>query len=109
MRHGLLALAFAIGVAESAAACSICQGGGFGSRPSLRQEALQARHVYYGTLSNPRLNAASAAGAANASATDFTVDQVVKSDSAARKAQKQFTIPRYVPVDAKTPPKYLVF
>lgn len=109
MRHGLFAIAIAMMAAESLAACSICAGGGFGNRPSLRQEALQAKYVYFGTLSNPRLNAANAAGAANASATDFTVDQVVKSDSAARKAQKQFVIPRYVPVDGKTPPKYLVF
>jgi len=79
------------------------------NRPSLRQEALQAKHVYYGTMSNPRLNAVNPAGIANASATDFTVDQVVKAASANRKSQKQITIPRYIPVDAKEPPKYIVF
>lgn len=94
---------------STALSCSLCAGGGLGGRQSLRQETLQAKNVYYGTLSNPRLNAANAAGLANAGATDFTVDQVIKSDSAARKAQKQFTIPRYVPVNPKEPPKYLVF
>jgi hypothetical protein len=59
-------------------------------------------------MSNPRLNAANAAGIANAGATDFTVDQVIKSDQA-KKFQKQITVPRYVPVDAKAPPKYLLF
>jgi hypothetical protein len=88
-------------------ACSLCPG--LANRPSLRQEALQAKHVYYGTMSNPRLNAVNAAGLANASATDFTVDQVVKAASANRKSQKQITIPRYIPVDAKEPPKYIVF
>jgi hypothetical protein len=109
MRLGLVILASFVFVFQQTAACSICQGGGFASRPSLRQEALQAKNVYFGTLSNPRLNPVGAAGAANASATDFTVDQVVKSDSAARKALKQFTIPRYVYVNPKDPAKYLVF
>lgn len=88
-------------------ACSLCPG--LANRPSLRQEALQAKHVYYGTMSNPRLNAVNAAGIANASATDFTVDQVVKAENANRKAQKKITIPRYIPVDGQAPPKYIVF
>ena len=108
MRHGWFAVIAAILIAESAAACTLC-GGSFANRSSLRQEALQAKYVYYGTMSNPRITIGNAAGAANASATDFTVDQVVKSSSAARKAQKQITIPHYLPVDGKTPPKYLVY
>jgi hypothetical protein len=88
-------------------ACSLCSG--LPDRRSLRQEALQAKHIYVGTMSNPRLNAVNAAGIANASATDFTVDQVVKAASANRKAQKQITIPRYIPVDVKEPPRYIVF
>jgi hypothetical protein len=109
MRHGLIAGIVALAIAEAVAACSLCQGGGFGSRPSLRQEALQAKHVYYGTLSNPRINAANAGNAANSGATDFTVSQVVKSSSEARKAQQQITIPRFVPVNPKDPPKFVVF
>ncbi len=108
MRHRWFALVAIALVAESAVACTLC-GGNFANRASLRQEALQARHVYYGTMSNPQISIGNAAGVANASTTDFTVDQVIKSDSAARKAQKKFTIPRYVPVDGKTPPKFLVF
>jgi hypothetical protein len=60
-------------------------------------------------MSNPRLNAVNAAGGANASATDFTIDQVVKANSAARRNQKQIVIPRYIPVDANSPPKFLVY
>lgn len=108
MRCGWIAILTLAIVAKAALPCSLC-GGGIANRASLRQQALQAQNVYYGTLSNPRIDMASAAGAANASATDFTVDQVVKSSSAARKAQKQITIPKYVPVDAKTPPKFLLF
>src|SRR5439155_23760446 len=94
--------------AGAAVACSLCMGGLVANRSTLRQQALSAQHVYVGTMSNPRLNAVSAAGAANASATDFTVDQVIKSD-AARKSQKQITIPRYVAVDPRAaPPRYIV-
>jgi hypothetical protein len=107
MRYVYVAVFLAGITTATADACSLCQG--FAGRPSLRQDAVLARHVYYGTLSNPRLNAVNASGASNTSATDFTVDQVVKSDSANRRAQKQITIPRYVPVDVKAPPKYLIF
>ncbi|MBX7103399.1 MAG: hypothetical protein K1X57_04930 [Gemmataceae bacterium] len=107
MRYFFVAILVAGMTTAAVDACSICQG--FAGRPSLRQDAVQARHVYYGTLSNPRLNTVNATGVSNTSATDFTVDQVVKSDSANRRSQKQITIPRYVPVDVKAPPKYLIF
>lgn len=93
-------------VGSAAWACSLCPQL---DRLPLRQEAQLAKHVYFGTMSNPRLNAVNASGVANTMATDFTVDQVVKSDSQARKAQKQITIPRYIPADPKSPAKYLVF
>lgn len=101
------AIVAALFIVGPVGACSICAG--MTGRPSLRQETVNARHVYFGTLSNPRLNVVTAAGASNTSATDFTVEQVIKSDSASRRSQKQITIPRYVPVDAKALPKYLVF
>jgi hypothetical protein len=100
VRRAVFAIALTLLTVRATLACSLC--GSLANRATLRQEVITAKYVYAGTVSNPRINAA----AANASATDFTVKQVIKSD-AARKSQKQITIPRYVS-DEKTK-EYLVF
>ncbi|MFL5330989.1 MAG: hypothetical protein ACJ8C4_19015 [Gemmataceae bacterium] len=103
-RFAILAAMVALAT-SSADACEICRGM-VADRSTLRQTALQARYVYAGTLSNPRINPG---GLANASATDFTINQMIKGNAPPRKDQKQITIPRYLPVDPKQPAQYLVF
>lgn len=99
----LLAAASLLSLAGPLLACSLCAG--FAGRQTLRQEMAQAKTVYFGTLSNPRLNPAGAGGGL----TDFTVAAVVKAESTTARDRQRITIPRYVPVDAKSPTRYLVF
>lgn len=89
-----------------AVACSICEGQA--TRQTIRQDTLSAQYVFLGTMSNPRVNAAGSNGITGG-ATDFTVEQVVRTEKPAASGIKQFTIPGYIPVDDKNPPKYLVF
>jgi hypothetical protein len=63
--------------------------------------------VLYGTLANPRLNAGPDAVSAGGT-TDLRLERVVKSDPFLGD-QKVVAVSRYIPVDAKNPPKFVVF
>lgn len=88
-------------VATSAAqACTYCDPSNLRLQ-TFRQEARTSRFVVVGTLANPRL-------VGDNGVTDLVVEQVPK-DDAARGQRKTLTLPRWVPVDAKKPPRALVF
>lgn len=90
--------------ASPAAACSICNPDMMRSA-TIRQDAAQAKLIVYGTLANPRL--LSKDPTKTDAATDLTIQTVLKSDpSLANKTVLE--IPRYLPVDPKNPPKFLV-
>ena len=80
-------------------ACSICNFGDVLSRLTLRQEAElpEAQMILFGTLSNPRVGA-----------TDLTIVSVVRPHTALG-TRRTIEIARYLPADAKDPPKYLIF
>jgi hypothetical protein len=87
-------------------ACSLC--GGMANVPTFREDAAAAQLIVYGTLSNPRLNAAVPGSGTDGAATDLALERVVKSNSYLT-GRRALTLPRYVPVDPKNPPKFLVF
>src|SRR5262245_13735361 len=87
-----------------ALACSLCGGQ---QSATLRQDAAQAKLVLYGTLLNPRLQAGTDAGA-NSGSTDFRIEPVLKSDPFLGD-KKLLSLPRYIPIDPKNPPKFLIF
>jgi hypothetical protein len=89
-------------LAYVARACSLC--GGAMNRQTWRQEAAQAKLILYGTLANPRL--ADANG--GVPGTDLQIEQVVKPHPFLA-GRKTITLPRWLPVDPKSPPKFLVF
>jgi len=84
-----------------ALACILCQGGG--QAPTLRQSAERAKLVLHGTLANPRLNAANDSGTV-----DLRIETVLKPDPFI-KGKNVVRLQRYFPVDARDPPKFLVF
>lgn len=87
-------------------ACSLCN---FTANTStFREDVAAAKLVIFGTLSNPRLNAATPGASPDGAATDLAVERVMKSDPVLA-GRAVLTLPRYVPVDAKSPPKFLVF
>src|SRR5262249_15421905 len=100
---GLVALtAVTAAVAPVAAvACSICTPD-IQRRQSLRQEAGLARLVVYGKLTESRI------GADGNGQTDVTIEQVVKDDPFLA-GKRTITVPRFIPVDPKQPPHYLIF
>jgi hypothetical protein len=83
-------------------ACSLCAGGW--NKQTWRQEAAQAKLILYGTLANPRLTA----GVGTAAGTDLHIEQVIKSHPFLA-GRTTVTLPRWLPVDPKAPPKFLVF
>jgi hypothetical protein len=89
-------------VAHVARACSLC--GGALNKQTWRQEAAQAKLVLYGTLANPRL--ADARG--GTAGTDLQIESVIKSHPFLGE-RKIVTLPRWLPVEPKLPPKFLVF
>jgi hypothetical protein len=95
-----------IGVGLSSA-CSLCVAL-TANTATFREDAAGARLIVYGTLSNPRVSAAVPGGDDDGAATDLTIERVIKSapDLAGRKV---LTLPRYVPVDPKKPPRFLIF
>jgi hypothetical protein len=100
-RRSILTLVWlAIGSSSALWACSLCPGSI--DRATLREDANLSKLVLFGTLANPRI-------AANGNgATDLQIEAVVKSD-AVLAGRKALTISRFVPVDPKAPPKFLVF
>src|ERR1051325_8046185 len=82
--------------------CSLCLNQQ--TAKTLRQEALDAKMILFGTVANPRLDRDGTGGT-----TDFQITSVIKSHDALGKT-KLIEIPRYIPVkDAKNPPQFLVF
>jgi hypothetical protein len=85
-----------------ALACSLCLPNAQASL-SLRQDFAQAKLVLYGTVTNPRL-----APGAGSGTIDLQIERVLK-DNPALANRKVVTISKYVPVDPRNPPKFLVF
>ena len=92
----LLAL-IAVPVAQ---ACTYCDPSNLRLQ-TYRQEARTSKFVVVGTLANPRL-------VGENGVTDLNVEHVAKDDPALG-GRKTLTLPRWVPVDAKKPPRLLVF
>ena len=106
-RRIVLALVAVLSVAAGMChACSLCTPSP--NTATLRDDAIQAKLILYGTLSNPRLDPAAPGSAADGAATDLTVEQILKGASLLA-GRKSLTLPRYVPVDPKNPQKFLVF
>ena len=103
-RHVLAAgVAITLAVPVLAHACSLCTP--LWGKRTWRQETASAKLVIYGALANPRLPGTPAD---SAGATDVHIEQVVKSHPFIT-GKKVVTIPRWLPVDSKAPPKYLIF
>jgi hypothetical protein len=104
MSRALLTIsALALLLPSPAPACTFCAG----INPNtltLRYEVAQAKLVLYGTLANARLNPGTTAGGS----TDLKIEYVLKDDPFLA-GRKVITLPRFVPFDAKNPPKFLVF
>jgi hypothetical protein len=84
----------------AANACTYCDPSNQ-KRQTFRQEARTSKFVVIGTLANPRLTG-------ETGVTDLNVEAVCKDDPA-RGQRKTLTLPRWIPVDAKKPPRVLVF
>jgi hypothetical protein len=83
-----------------AQACTYCDPSNLRFQ-TYRQEARTSKFVVVGTLANPRL-------VGESGVTDLNVEHVPKDDPA-RGRRQTLTLPRWVPVDAKKPPRVLVF
>lgn len=83
-----------------AQACTYCDPSNLRLQ-TYRQEARTSKFVVVGTLANPRL-------VGESGVTDLNVEHVPKDDMALGQ-RKTLTLPRWVPVDAKKPPRVLVF
>jgi hypothetical protein len=102
IRRGLLSI-FCLLVPCGGAlwACSLCSGSP-NSRASWREDVVSAKLVLFGSLSNPRINPD------GSGATDLLIETVLKNDPALAN-RKSLTIARFMPIDPKSPPKFLVF
>ncbi len=96
---------FAVALLGFTPPAQACPGCGPPSGQTLASEVAQADFILYGTLSNAKSDPKDP-GTSKGS-TDMTIEAVVKSHALV-KDKKVFTIPRYVPPDAK-PTKYMVF
>ena len=85
---------------SGAQACTYCDPANL-KLQTLRQEARTSKFVFVGTLNNPRL-------VGDSGVTDILVEQVVKNDPTLGK-KKAITLPRWMPVDPKKPPRMLLF
>jgi hypothetical protein len=102
MRRAGIGVLVALLALSPALACTLCQGIQNYTKAPLRQELAQSKVVLYGTLTNPRL------GAGGSGTVDLQIESVLKSDPVVA-GKKTITLGRYVPVDPKNPPRYLVF
>lgn len=84
-----------------ALACSLCQGNPLAA-PTLRQNAAQAKLILYGTM----VNAKPTPGGGGT--TDMKIERKLRNDPALGDATT-VSVPRYLPGDGKTSPKYLLF
>jgi hypothetical protein len=101
MRTLLGLFVLVLGLSGSAVACTLC--GDLRDRRTLREEATKAEFVIYGELGNARLDPTTGSGTV-----DITIQAVIK-DHAFRGNRNILTLPRYLPVDARNPPKALLF
>jgi hypothetical protein len=81
-------------------ACTLCDPANQ-KLQTFRQEARTSKFVVVGTLSNPRL-------VGDQGYTDLNIEHVLKDDPALGR-RKTITLPRWTPVDAKRPPRVLVY
>lgn len=96
----LPAVAIALFAATLADACSLCEGA-MSSTQTLREEARQAKVVLFGTLTDARPTA-------DGGTTDLRIENAIKANPLVA-GKAAVTLPKYVPVDPKAPPKFLVF
>jgi hypothetical protein len=108
LRHfaGIAAIFCLASLHQSGVGCSLCESAA--GTATLREDAASARLIVYGTLSNPRFNAAVHGAGSDGAATDLAIERVLKAH-AVLGGQRVLTLPRYVPVDASRPTKFLVF
>lgn len=102
MRRAALALTLAslsLLVIPPALPCTLCPG--MQNAAPLRQDLANSKLVLFGTLANPKLGA-------GGGSVDLQIESVLKNDPVLA-GKKTVTLPRYVPIDPKNPPKYLVF
>jgi hypothetical protein len=81
--------------------CTLCPG--LPNVVPLRQELHQSKMALYGALANPKLTAGGTSGTV-----ELHIEGVLKSDPFLA-GKKVLVLPRYVPVDPKNPPRFLVF
>jgi hypothetical protein len=86
-----------------ALACILCSGNSQ-NLSTFRQNIAQARLVLYGTLANARLSGDDA----NGGLTDFHIEKVLKTDPILD-GRRMIVLPRYLPADPGSPPRFLVF
>lgn len=103
LRRSLTTWMVFLAASSPALPCTLCNPQ---SSPTLRQDAAQAKIVVFGTLANPRLKGGDDNLAGGT--TDLQIEKVLKSDPFLGK-KRIIELPRYVPVDAKNPPKFLIF
>jgi hypothetical protein len=82
--------------------CTLC-GSNVPNTATLRQELAASKLALYGTLANAKLNAGASGGSV-----DLQIGSVLKNDPFLGD-KKVVQLSKYVPVDPKEPPKYLVF
>jgi hypothetical protein len=87
-------------------ACTLC-GGNPQAAVTLRQAAAQAKLVLYGFMANPRLNPPGT-GLPGSGTTEFHLEKILKNDPVLGN-RKVISVPRYVPVDPKAPPRFILF
>ncbi len=97
-RQSCLLLMILLFTAENSRACSIC-GGNFGQSRTYREDSRLVKVILVGKLANPRIQG-------DQGFTDVNIEHVVQNDAAIA-GKKQITLPRYVPIDPKNPPRYL--
>jgi hypothetical protein len=85
---------------SAASACTYCDPSNQ-KLQTFRQEARTSKFVVIGVLGNPRL-------VGDQGYTDLTIEHVLKDDPALGR-RKTITLSRWTPVDAKRPPRVLIF
>jgi hypothetical protein len=101
MTQRLIAIvALLLVICSPALPCTLCPGQQ--NVAPLRQVMGQSKLVLYGTLANPKL------GGTTGGTVDLQIESVLKSDPFVA-GKKLVTLSKYVPIDPKSPPKYLVF
>lgn len=101
-RLTLCLLVLLLPVPARAVPCSCCV---MVSRPTFRQSAAEARLIVYGTLANAR----SEEDAGGPRSVDINIASVLETDPFLENRKSLTLVDRYVPVDPKNPPRYVIF